>query len=217
MWVARELGLEPEWIMEPMIEDMWEVELHAEDPNLSLVQECLEGNPAAQRALFDRLLPRLKSTVQRYIWSEVFAQDVLQEAFIRIFRNLHQFDRRKGHVQTWAVKIAVNTAITQGVKDSNRKSRMEITFPVAENPEVFEKLDQEALLQRLKVLPKEQYEVLLLYSVDGYSHDDIATLLGITAVTSRKRLSRAKQWIVSRFDIQGSEMILKKSIQNEVD
>jgi hypothetical protein len=80
MWVAREIGLEPDLIMEPMIEDMGEVELHAEDPNLSLVQECLEGNPAAQRALFDRLLPRLKSTVQRYIWSEVFAQDVLQEA-----------------------------------------------------------------------------------------------------------------------------------------
>jgi DNA-directed RNA polymerase specialized sigma24 family protein len=66
-------------------------------------------------------------------------------------------------------------------------------------------------------LPKEHYEVLLLYDVDGYSHDEIAALLDIKAVTSRKRLSRAKQWIVSRFDVEGNEMILKKSSDYEMD
>jgi DNA-directed RNA polymerase specialized sigma24 family protein len=59
--------------------------------------------------------------------------------------------------------------------------------------------------------------VLLLYAVDGYSHDEIAALLDIKAVTSRKRLSRAKQWIVSRFDVEGNEMILKKSSDYEMD
>lgn len=203
--------------METITDGMRDDDLVEVDPCLSLVQECLEGLPAAQRALFNHLLPRLKSAVRRYIWSETDVQDVLQEAFIRIFRNLHQFDERKAKVQTWATKIAVNTAITHGKRDFKRKSLHDVSHTISEEPEVLRLLDEEALLQRLKALPKEQYEVLLLYAVDGYSHDEIAVLLDIKAVASRKRLSRAKQWIVSRFDVEGNEMILKKSTDHEMD
>jgi RNA polymerase sigma-70 factor (ECF subfamily) len=84
-------------------------------------------------------------------------------------------------------------------------------------PEVLAKLDAEGLLERLKALPRDQYDVLILHAVDGYSHDEIAVMLKITSITSRKRLSRAKQWILSRFDLEGSEMILKKSDRNEMD
>ena len=203
--------------METITDGMRDDDLVEVDPCLSLVQECLEGLPAAQRALFNHLLPRLKSAVRRYIWSETDVQDVLQEAFIRIFRNLHQFDERKAKVQTWATKIAVNTAITHGKRDFKRKSLHYVSHTISEEPEVLRLLDEEALLQRLKALPKEQYEVLLLYAVDGYSHVEIAVLLDIKAVASRKRLSRAKQWIVSRFDVEGNEMILKKSSDYEMD
>ena len=111
----------------------------------------------------------------------------------------------------------MNTAITQGKRDSKRKSPFDVSHTLSEEPEVLRLLDEEALLQRLKALPKDQYEVLLLYAVDGYSHDEIAVLLDIKAVTSRKRLSRAKQWIVSKFDVEGNEMILKKSSDYEAD
>lgn len=203
--------------METITDGMRDEDFLEVDPCLSLVQECLEGRPAAQRALFEHLLPRLKSAVRRYIWSERDVQDILQDAFIRIFRNLDKFDERKGKVQTWATKIAVNMAITQGLRNSKRKSLFEASHTFSEEPEVLRLLDEEALLHRLKALPKEQYEVLLLYAVDGYSHDEIAALLDIKAVTSRKRLSRAKHWIVSRFDVEGNEMILKKSTDHEMD
>jgi RNA polymerase sigma-70 factor (ECF subfamily) len=217
MWIARETRSVSDSAMETITDGMRDDNLIEVDPCLSLVQKCLDGLPTAQRALFNHLLPSLKSAVRRYIWSETDVQDILQEAFIRIFRNLHQFDERKGKVQTWATKIAVNTAITQGKKDSKRKSLFEASHTLSEEPEVMRLLDEEALLQRLKALPKDQYEVLLLYAVDGYSHDEIAVLLDIKAVTSRKRLSRAKQWIVSRFDVEGNEMILKKNSNYEMD
>ena len=201
----------------PVVEQTRQEKEHANDPHWSLVQKCLEEVPAAQRALFNQLLPYLKSAVRRYIWSEKDVQDVLQEAFIRIFRSLHQFDRSKGRFQTWATKIAVNAAITQGMRDSKRRLSLESDHEISEEPEVLRQLDEEALLQRLKALPNEYYKVLLLYAVDGYSHDEIAVLLDITVLTLRKRLSRAKQWIVSRFEVDGNEMILKKSTDHEMD
>lgn len=216
MWIASEIDT-LDAIQEPIAHELMGLEIETSDSNGYLVQRCLEGDASAQRGLFDELLPYLKSAVRRYIWSETDVQDVLQEAFIRIFRNLHQFDRSKGQVQTWATKIAVNAAITFGMKESKHKAMEHSQEPEIAEPEVLAQLDAEALLLRLRALPREQYEVLILHAVDGYSHDEIAALLDVTPMTSRKRLSRAKQWIVSRFDLAGSEMILKKTNDHEMD
>ena len=211
--------------MPPISRLIVQEDVSASDSYGSLVQECLDGVPTAQRALFNRLLPYLKSAVRRYIWSETDVQDVLQEAFIRIFRNLDQFDQTKGQVHTWARKVAVNVAITEGIKESKRMSRLDSNsvtqehefYSDAQEHDVLRKLDLESLLQRLQLMPRINYNVLFLYAVDGYSHDEIAAMMDITAVMSRKRLSRAKQWIVSRFYLDGTELILKKSMSHEMD
>ena len=216
MWIASEIDT-LDVIQEPIVHELMGLEVERFDSSGYLVQRCLEGDALAQRGLFDELLPYLKSAVRRYIWSETDVQDVLQEAFIRIFRNLHQFDRSKGQVQTWATKIAVNAAITFGMKESKHKAMEHAQEPEIAEPEVLAQLDAEALLHRLRALPREQYKVLILHAVDGYSHDEIAALLDVTPLTSRKRLSRAKQWIVSRFDLEGREMILKKTNDHEMD
>ncbi|MGB1383838.1 MAG: RNA polymerase sigma factor [Flavobacteriales bacterium] len=211
MWIAHELAE-----LMPTVKSM-ESNAKPLDPNASLVERCLNNDAVAQRGLFDSLLPYLKSAVRRYIWSEEDVQDVLQEAFLRIFRKLHQFDASKGQVQTWATKIAINAAISFGTKASKRSEQILSLTPETQEPAVFNQFNAEALLQRLKALPRDQYEVLILHAVDGYSHDEIAALLNISSMTSRKRLSRAKQWIVSRFDVDGSELILKKNTDHESD
>ena len=217
MWIARDIdeGLEAIQLPVPVRAKASEMELY--DPNWSLVRGCLDGDSRAQRKLFDQLLPYLKSAVRRYIWSEADVQDVLQETFLRIFRHLHQYDRTKGQVQTWATKVAINAAITFGTKKVIKNDLERVPEPQVHQPEVLAKLDAEGLLERLKALPRDQYNVLILHAVDGYSHDEIAVMLDITPATSRKRLSRAKQWILSRFDLDGGEMILKKSDRNEMD
>jgi RNA polymerase sigma factor (sigma-70 family) len=211
MWIAHDLA------ELPLAVEQMESNAVPLDSNASLVEKSLNGDAGAQRGLFDSLLPYLKSAVRRYIWSEDDVQDVLQEAFIRIFSNLHQYDASKGKVQTWATKIAVNAAITFGLKASKRSEQILSLAPEIQEPAVLDQLNAEALLSRLKALPREQYDVLILHAVDGYSHDEIAGLLNISSMTSRKRLSRAKQWIVSRFHVEGSEMILKKNTDHETD
>ncbi|MDA0912761.1 MAG: RNA polymerase sigma factor [Bacteroidetes bacterium] len=220
MWIALEIDDTLDGIQDPVAKELMEEEINSTDPYWTFVQGCLEGDSMAQRGLFDRLLPYLKSAVRRYIWDDSDVQDVLQEAFIRIFRNLHQFDPKKGQVQTWATRIAVNAAITfgmRGMRQSNHEAISNFNASGQREPEVLAQLNAEDLLQRLRALPREQYEVLILHSVEGYSHDEIAALLHVSSMTSRKRLSRAKQWIASRFDLEGGELIPKKTNDHETD
>lgn len=220
MWIALEIDDALDVIQDPVAKELMEKEINSSDPYWTLVQGCLEGDSTAQRSLFNRLLPYLKSAVRRYVWNESDVQDVLQEAFLRIFRNLHQFDSEKGQVQTWATKIAVNAAITfgmRGMRQSNHEASAHFTASDHREPEVLSQLNAEDLLQRLRALPREQYEVLILHAVEGYSHDEIADLLHVTPMTSRKRLSRAKQWLASRFKLDGGELIRKKTNDHETD
>jgi RNA polymerase sigma-70 factor (ECF subfamily) len=163
---------------------------------------CLAGDPKAQRALFDFLLPYLRHAVQRYVWEEEEVQDVLQEAFVRIYRSLDQFDASKAQVQTWATRIAINQAITSGKRKAARPQvlRDEDRFNErGEGPAVLEDLAAEDLLHELRRMPPELYQVLMLHAVDGHDHGEVAELLGISVWSSRKRLSRARKWVKKHF------------------
>ena len=80
------------------------------------MEGCKRGEKAAQKALFQSLVTYLRGVVRRYIWDAEVVEDVLQEAFIRIFRNVGRYDAEKGTVKTWAARIAVNVALTEGKK-----------------------------------------------------------------------------------------------------
>jgi RNA polymerase sigma-70 factor (ECF subfamily) len=160
---------------------------------------CLAGDPKAQRALFDFLLPYLRHAVQRYVWQEEEVQDVLQEAFVRIFRSLDQFDASKAQVQTWATRIAINQAITSGKRQAARPEVRHSPEEAGEGPAVLEDLAAEDLLHELRRMPSELYEVLMLHAVDGHDHGEIAGMLGISVWSSRKRLSRARKWVKNHF------------------
>lgn len=168
----------------------------------SIVAGCLAGDPKAQRALFDHLLPYLRHAVQRYVWQDEDVQDVLQEAFVRIFRSLDQFDPQKAQVQTWATRIAINQAITSGKRQAARpvvRHGATGTEDVGEGPAILEELAAEDLLVHLRRMPPELYQVLMLHAVDGHDHGEIAEVLGISVWASRKRLSRARKWVKKHF------------------
>ena len=163
---------------------------------------CLAGDPKAQRALFDFLLPYLRHAVQRYVWQEEEVQDVLQEAFVRIFRSLDQFDANKAQVQTWATRIAINQAITSGKRKAAQPQVLrgeDRSNERGEGPAVLEDLAAEDLLHELRRMPPELYHVLMLHAVDGHDHGEVAELLGISVWSSRKRLSRARKWVKKHF------------------
>ena len=147
--------------------------------------------------------------MKRYIWDDELVQDVLQEAFIRIFRNLERFDAEKGSLRPWAARIAVNVAITEG----QRRSRAEfpsVQMEAAISPDVLERMAVEDIVKVLRTMPEEQYTVLNLHAFEGFSHDEIGEMMGITAALSRQRLSRARKWVKQRFDRAGDVLVPKK-------
>lgn len=200
MWIAYDVKW-PEGTLDKQVESTEHQPARVVNVD-DIVSGCLAGDPKAQRALFDFLLPYLRHAVQRYVWEDEEVQDVLQETFVRVFRSLDQFDPGKAQVQTWATRIAINQAITSGKRQAARPEvRPSPDGPeeAGEGPVVLEELAAEDLLIRLRRMPLELYKVLMLHAVDGHDHGEIAGMLGISVWSSRKRLSRARKWVKNNF------------------
>ncbi len=167
-----------------------------------IIDLCRAGDRAAQKQLYHELLPYLNAVCRRYTFDTSRVKDILQETFIRIFRNVHQFDASKGEFKSWAVKIAINCCLRQKEKES-RFSTIEL-LPNQHggkiNPVVFRKFSNEEVLNFLKRMPMNYFKVFNLFVIDGFSHKEIADLLQIDETLSRKRLSRARAWIQAKTD-----------------
>lgn len=165
--------------------------------NIELIAKCLANNRESQRRLYDTLLPHLNIICRRYLANESNLKDVLQETFVNIFRNLNQFDIQKATFKTWSTKIAINSCLKNNIKNK-RNYTEELIINLHEPkalPEAIENLTNEELIQWLKQMPKQYFEVFNMYVIDGFSHPEIAEILGIEESLSRKRLSRSRAWL----------------------
>ncbi|NVO30391.1 RNA polymerase sigma factor [Hymenobacter lapidiphilus] len=173
----------------------------------ALVEGCRRGQPAAQRALYERLGTRLMGVCLRYCPSREEAEDALQITFVKIFSRLDQF-RNQGPFEAWARRIAVTTSLNLWQQHQQRGG-----FPL-ETDEVqylphpdgtpFDQLSATDLLDLLATLPPGYRTVLNLYAVEGYSHAEIGELLGISEGTSKSQLSRARRLLEARLSRQAA-------------
>lgn len=175
-----------------------------------LITGCKQKNPARQRELFGLFAPRMMTVARRYTTDPAEAEDVLQEAFVKVFRAFDQFDGGRGVLEAWIRRIVVNTAI-QHWRQRHRYFPPSAEEYLPENPaapEADTAMDAEELLQLIAALPPGFRVVFNLYAIEGYSHTEIAALLGITESTSRSQLARArKQLQEAVFSLQKNGMI----------
>jgi len=117
--------------------------------------------------------------------------------FLKIFNKIDSFDANKGSFATWSRTIAIRTALN-GIKKSKIDFSYIEDYPELENVIAVSDIDNydaEELLDLINSI-SDKYRIMFnLYEIDGYSHDDISKLLGITASTSRSSLTRAKKII----------------------
>lgn len=168
--------------------------------DIKLINRCLSNDRPAQNELYRALLPYLNLVCQRYLQDRSQQHDVLQEAFLRIFRHLDQFDVQQASFKTWTTKIAINCCLKNNAR-SGRKPTQELIVPLHEaktSPAALRQLDNEDLLRWLKKMPQQYFEVFNLYVVDGFSHREIADFLGIAEALSRQRLARSRTWLKNR-------------------
>ena len=159
-----------------------------------LVKECLKNNRASQKQLYNQFADVMLGVCYRYTKSLADAEDVLQEGFIRVFKNLHQF-KFEGELGAWIRRVMVTTALNYLKR--NAKYQNDLAFekldlhPVtADNPEIT--LNTKELASLIQQLPSGYQTIFNLYAVEGYTHVEIGELLGITDGTSRSQYARAR-------------------------
>ncbi len=178
-----------------------------------LIKACMNQERKAQKQLYDLLLPYLRAVADRYLRDSSFCKDALQESFIKIFKSIAQYNPQIAPFHQWAVKIVVNTCFNFNqriiTKTHEELNPIQHDIPIA--PETIKDLSDEYLLWILKQMPNDFFEVFNLFVIDEYSHEEIAEILNINEALSRKRLSRAKQWLKENLTISalGEKFVLK--------
>lgn len=160
-----------------------------------LIAGCRKGKARYQKALVNDYSDLLFSICRRYMGDEGKAQDALQETFIRVFRSFNTYDDQKGALTTWMRKIAVNCCLRSLSKKKLEISNLSIVDydqRYSIEAEAVSNLNHEDLMTLVQSLPDGYRQVFNLSVIEGYSHRDIGTLLGIQEVSSRSNLSRAK-------------------------
>lgn len=143
----------------------------------------------------------LLTVARRYVTNNMYAEDVLQESFIKAFDKINHFDEKKGSLGAWLRKIVINTALKNlSKKCFTQEIYPEVQYDISLHPSIYEKLDAEDLMKVINKLPDGYRQVFNLYVVEGYSHKEIGEMLNIREVSSRSNLSRAKE--ILRIKIQ---------------
>jgi RNA polymerase sigma factor (sigma-70 family) len=168
------------------------------DPQ-QLVKDCLKGKPAAQKQLYELYAPQMLGVCYRYTKSREDAEDVLQEGFVRVFKFMDQY-KQEGELGAWIRRIMVNTVLNY-LKQS-KKYQHDLLFDKAElhvvsNDDPAVKLDAKELAQLIRQLPTGYQTIFNLHAVEGYSHVEIAQMLGINEGTSRSQYMRGRQLLIN--------------------
>ena len=167
-----------------------------------LVKECLKEKPAAQKQLYLLFAPLMLGVCYRYTKSMADAEDVLQDGFIKVYKNLHQY-KFKGELGGWIRRIMVTTAINYLKKNSRYQTELLFTddqlHVVKTDDCPIIKLEEKELAELIRQLPTGYQTIFNLYAVEGFNHVEIGQMLGIHEGTSRSQYARARallmQWI----------------------
>jgi RNA polymerase sigma-70 factor (ECF subfamily) len=174
-----------------------------------LVKDCLKGRPAAQKQLYEHFAPLMLSVCYRYTKSMADAEDVLQEGFVKVFFNLHQY-KFQGELGGWIRRIMVTTAINYLKRHARYQSEMyfpEEHLHVVSNenhPEV--RMEAKELADLIRQLPPGYQTIFNLYAVEGFTHVEIGKMMGIQESTSRSQYARARNLLVQWIDQKNDDV-----------
>ena len=158
-----------------------------------LINGCLAGDRRIQERLYERFAPKMYAVCLRYSNNSDDAQDLLQEGFIKVFRNLEKF-RREGSFEGWVRRVFVNTAIEHYRRKVNLTTISEKEEHNIEDGafNVLDQLAEKDIISLVQQLSPGYRSVFNMYVIEGYSHKEIAEILTISEGTSKSQLARAK-------------------------
>jgi len=157
-----------------------------------VIERCQKGDSKAQFELYKLYYKPMYNVCLRMVGNEVEAEDVMQEAFLKAFTKIDTYEG-KVSFGAWLKKIVINRSLDQLKKRKVKFEELNEKIP-DEEPDILElsEVHLEKLKNTIQQLPDGYRVVLSLYLLEGYDHEEIAQILGITNVSSRSQYLRAK-------------------------
>ena len=159
-----------------------------------LVEGCRRQDRIVQRQLYERFAGKLFVVCKRYIHDLDEAEDVLQDAFVKIYRHIDTF-RFECPLEAWLKRIVINTALKALRKQKpweHMADVQELAPVLPQADESLPTLNYQYLLQLIQELPPGCRTVFNLYAIEGYNHPEIAEMLDIAEGTSKSQYARAR-------------------------
>src|SRR6476660_516807 len=169
----------------------------------------IKNNAAAQEALYNRFSPRMLGVCYRFAKNREDAEDMLQEGFIKVFTQLHQY-RGDGALEGWIRRIIVHTCINTLKKNKKFSESVDIIHAnsIFIREDMIPSIMQaKQVVECIRMLPLGYRTVLNLYAIEGFSHREIGNLLEIEESTSRSQYTRAKAML--------EEILVKRKIMEK--
>ncbi len=170
--------------------------------DIKLIKDTLSGSRTAFEQLYRRYSKYHLLTCLRYMKHRCDAEDILQESYIKIYKDLKNFDINKGTFNTWSSRVIINTCLQQLRKNKSMIDIVdiqEINTNIEKNPEIIEQMNLKDLTMEISKLPDGYRTVFNMYIIDGFTHKEIAEKLNISVGTSKSQLMRAKQNLKKKF------------------
>jgi len=159
-----------------------------------LIKRCKKNDRKAQNLLYETYKGRLMGICMRYAQDREEAEDMFQEAFVKVFKSIDQLKDAQA-LTGWVCSIGVRTAINyyhKVVKHRYHDDSADVQVGNEDDIGILDSLTNEQIVKAIEGLPVGYRQVFNLYVIDGYSHKEISQMLEITEGTSKSQLSRAK-------------------------
>ncbi|MBX2923686.1 MAG: RNA polymerase sigma factor [Chitinophagaceae bacterium] len=174
------------------------------EPLIHLIKGCIAGETKCQKIFYEKYLGLVLKTVYRYMSSYEAAAEVSNDAFVKIFKAFSKFDYQHASnpemlLMAWMRRIVINTAIDHIRIAQSQKKHYPITEEIWEGKEPETRSDDQLLykemIELIRKLSPSYRAVFNMYVIDGYSHQEIAAILGISVGTSKSNLARARAFL----------------------
>lgn len=169
--------------------------MNNEQENIDIINGCKKGDRKAQEKLYKNYYRAMITVCLRYTKNDEDAVEVLNNGFLKVFRNIQRYESSQASLYTWIRTIVVNSCLDfikqkqklEKVNELNEDTEVHIA------PEIINKMKTAELLDQVRRLAPATQAVFNLYVIEGYSHKEIAQLLNISEGTSKWHLSEARK------------------------
>lgn len=168
--------------------------MHKKSEIQALVLRCQQYDRAAQRQLYMMFADELMSIALRYAKDTSMARDLVHDTFLKVFEKIGSFKLNQGSFGGWMNRILINQAIEIYRRQKRMVYNTEDYFyeTHANEIDVIQQLEAEDIIELLQILPEGGRLIFNMYVIEGFKHNEIGQILGISPSTSRSQLTRAK-------------------------